>query len=159
MSTVDPKAAQKQRTASQKAGAKAQSAQDPANSYNCDALLQQAESLQVTSPEAAVQFIDRALEQEPANTRALEMKAVIMLSLDRAAEARELLDQCIAAEPDFGWSKYLFRGQVSHRGRMSAIRGCGGVLLQSPGVDGLSLTCRLTCMHARRCQMAMRQRP
>jgi Flp pilus assembly protein TadD len=72
----------------------------------------QAEALQVTRPEVAIQFLDRCLAQNPRNTQALEMKAVLLLQNEDADQARALLETCAELEPHFGWSKYMYLGQV-----------------------------------------------
>eukprot|EP00730_Choanoeca_flexa_P000455 TRINITY_DN10203_c0_g1_i1.p2 TRINITY_DN10203_c0_g1~~TRINITY_DN10203_c0_g1_i1.p2 ORF type:complete len:369 (+),score=89.55 TRINITY_DN10203_c0_g1_i1:1953-3059(+) len=120
-SRVDPKKALKQRAKARRAENEAKSisnqqispsgAEQP--SFPSDSLLNQAETLQTVNPDAALQFIDRALETEPDNTRALEMKAMIKVSLDQPLEARQLLERCIELEPHSGWSKFLFLGQMA----------------------------------------------
>lgn len=57
--------------------------------------------------------MDRALERQPTNAAGLETKALICLELDRTAEARDLLLQAVAADPDDGPAKYMYLGQLA----------------------------------------------
>lgn len=68
--------------------------------------------MQIVNPTLALQFIDRALEQNADYTRGLELKAIILHSLERVDEAKALFERCCELEPDHSWSKYLFLGQV-----------------------------------------------
>ncbi|EDQ86039.1 uncharacterized protein MONBRDRAFT_33988 [Monosiga brevicollis MX1] len=109
----DPKQAFKERASARRAEQEMRGAQVHEPQHSIDALLSQAESLQSTNPDVALQFVTRALAQDPLNTEALEFRAVINLSLDHAAEAYADLRKCVEIEPHNGWSKYMYLGQLS----------------------------------------------
>lgn len=50
---------------------------------------------------------------EPENATALETKALVLLELDQADEARTLLLHAAELEPDEGPSKFMYLGQLS----------------------------------------------
>jgi predicted Zn-dependent protease len=72
-----------------------------ANPRDVEALTGIAERLlMMNAPEKAMVFVDRALAERPAEVHLLDLKAVALAGMDRAAEAQGYLEMALAKEPD-----------------------------------------------------------
>lgn len=60
----------------------------------------------------AKQFCQRALETQADSTRALETMGTIHLELADLEAAKQCFSQCVELEPETGYSKYMYLGQL-----------------------------------------------
>ncbi|ORX93841.1 TPR-like protein [Basidiobolus meristosporus CBS 931.73] len=64
--------------------------------------------------DVAYNLCNQALEKDPNNLEALEMTGVVELELGSFDSAREHLLKAVSLNPDQGYSKYMYLGQLSH---------------------------------------------
>ncbi|KAF8937437.1 hypothetical protein EDD21DRAFT_340919 [Dissophora ornata] len=65
--------------------------------------------------ELAHQFVMRALSMEPQNVNALEAAGSIEVELELFNEAKEHFLECVKIQPDTGYSKFMYLGQMSEQ--------------------------------------------
>ncbi|KAF9100916.1 hypothetical protein BGX27_000187 [Mortierella sp. AM989] len=65
--------------------------------------------------ELAHQFVMRALSMEPKNLVALEAAGSIEVELELFSEAREHFLECVKIQPNSGYSKFMYLGQLSEQ--------------------------------------------
>ena len=56
--------------------------------------------------------MEAALRLDRRNARALEIKALLLLEDEKPVEARKFLLRAVEVEPDEGFSKYMYLGQI-----------------------------------------------
>ncbi|CAG8467359.1 11385_t:CDS:2 [Funneliformis caledonium] len=83
-------------------------------SYNVSDLLTKISSLIDTCDyQLAFQFAKRALSMEQDNVQVLEILGMVEIELGMFDEAREHFSKAISINPDQGYSKYMYMGQLS----------------------------------------------
>ncbi|KAF8935477.1 hypothetical protein BGZ47_009920 [Haplosporangium gracile] len=88
----------------------------PAPTYTVNDLLVQAnQALDTFEFELAHQFAMRALQMEPQNLTALETAGSIEVELELFNEAKEHFLQCVKIQPNSGYSKFMYLGQMSEQ--------------------------------------------
>ncbi|KAK5823482.1 hypothetical protein F5H01DRAFT_289075 [Linnemannia elongata] len=88
----------------------------PAPTYTVNDLLAQAnQALDTFEFELAHQFAMRALQMEPQNLAALEAAGSIEVELELFNEAKEHFLQCVKIQPNSGYSKFMYLGQMSEQ--------------------------------------------
>ncbi|KAF9153162.1 hypothetical protein BG015_003949 [Linnemannia schmuckeri] len=93
-----------------------QSGSAPAPTYTVNDLLVQAnQALDTFEFELAHQFAMRALQMEPQNLSALEAAGSIEVELELFNEAKEHFLQCVKIQPNSGYSKFMYLGQMSEQ--------------------------------------------
>ncbi|KAF9094199.1 hypothetical protein BGX23_002359 [Mortierella sp. AD031] len=87
-----------------------------APSYTANDLLVQAnQALDTFEFELAHQFAMRALQMEPQNVTALEAAGSIEVELELFNEAKEHFLECVKLQPNSGYSKFMYLGQMSEQ--------------------------------------------
>ncbi|KAF9326189.1 hypothetical protein BGZ91_002077 [Linnemannia elongata] len=88
----------------------------PVPTYTVNDLLAQAnQALDTFEFELAHQFAMRALQMEPQNLAALEAAGSIEVELELFNEAKEHFLQCVKIQPNSGYSKFMYLGQMSEQ--------------------------------------------
>ncbi|CAI2168923.1 1459_t:CDS:2 [Funneliformis geosporum] len=83
-------------------------------SYNVSDLLTKISSLIDTCDyQLALQFAKRAISMEKDNLQVLEILGMVEIELGMFDEAREHFSKAISINPDQGYSKYMYMGQLS----------------------------------------------
>ncbi|KAF9357565.1 hypothetical protein BGX34_009301 [Mortierella sp. NVP85] len=87
-----------------------------APTYTVSDLLQQAnQAVDRFEFELAHQFVMRALSMEPQNLNALEAAGSIEVELELFNEAKEHFLECVKIQPNAGYSKFMYLGQMSEQ--------------------------------------------
>ncbi|KAF9919426.1 hypothetical protein FBU30_011037 [Linnemannia zychae] len=87
-----------------------------APSYTVNDLLSQAnQAVDTFEFDLAHQFVMRALQMEPQNLAALEAAGSIEVELELFNEAKEHFLQCVKIQPNSGYSKFMYLGQMSEQ--------------------------------------------
>ena len=68
-----------------------------------------------------------ALKLDRRHARALELKALVLLEEDKPLDARKFLQRAIDVEPDTGFSKYMYLGQIEGGEEAARLYGKGNV--------------------------------
>ncbi|ORZ14815.1 hypothetical protein BCR41DRAFT_354150 [Lobosporangium transversale] len=100
----------------QRSKATARSTGGSAPTYTVNDLLAQAnQAVDRFEFELAHQFAMRALSMEPKNVNALEAAGSIEVELELFNEAKEHFLECVRLQPDTGYSKFMYLGQMSEQ--------------------------------------------
>ncbi|KAF9573140.1 hypothetical protein EC968_008989 [Mortierella alpina] len=86
----------------------------PAYTVN-DLLVQANQAVDRFEFELAHQFAMRALQMEPQNLAALEAAGSIEVELELFNEAKEHFLECVKIQPNSGYSKFMYLGQMSEQ--------------------------------------------
>ena len=78
-----------------------------------------------TAMDLCIMFCERVLESDPQHEEATELMALAYLAQDNVEQARALLEQAVAVNPDSGPSKYMYLGQMSYGEQAAELLGKG----------------------------------
>jgi tetratricopeptide (TPR) repeat protein len=87
--------------------------------------------------EEAKQLCDKAIRIDRKHAGALETRALLALQEENAEDARKLLLRAIDVEPDDGFSKYMYLGQIEG-GELAAKYYAKGIEIMAKDAEALA---------------------